>query len=234
MLLICLVAIAACYVVSAGSPDDRVGDRLFTARPFRLQVEQGSSVSFFCQATAHWFTGTSRTIQGSFAASGGNLVDTAPNELRLPADTLVTGIGMRDRLMGELLRVDQHPDIVFAARTFEVLEAYHASRRYRVLVTGDLTIRGVTREEEIETELTVYDRTTKITGSHDLDIRDYQIEPPVFLGIVKVKSNVTVKWSIEASIAILPLPTPAPALDSEAKTESVEPVDAEPEPPDVD
>ena len=175
--------------------------------PFRLTIIPGSSISFYAKATFHWFTGTTQNIDGQFIASGEGLIAGNEYRLRIPIETLHTGITARDAMMRRTLRAEVHPEIEFILRDFEVLDMSHGTGEYNLELTGDLTIRGVTREERFHALMKVYEHRVLITGQTDINLSDFQINPPPLLWVISVDDTITVKWSIAARMEFL-APTP--------------------------
>lgn len=101
------------------------------------------------------------TVKGSFADVHGTLrLDEAdPSRSSVEADidaaSLHTGDGRRDAHLksADFLDVEKYPTITFKSTRVEVLGSDHAR------VVGDLTIHGVTREVELDTELTGHGTT---------------------------------------------------------------------------
>ena len=174
--------------------------KLFGKIPFRLRVQPGSSISFYAQATLHWFTGTSQRPEGEVYADASGVVAGHPNRLTIPVASLHTGINARDALMLEFLRSTLHPDITYDVKGFEILERQSGISEYRLRLIGDLTIRGVTRPAPINVTLKVYDRNVTIIGQYDLRLSDFGMPPPTFLWLFKVDDGITVKWSMQSSL----------------------------------
>jgi polyisoprenoid-binding protein YceI len=177
--------------------------KLFDKVPFHLTIQPGSSISYYAQATFHWFTGTSQRAEGEFFADGKGPLAGRTNRLTVPVASLRTGINARDALMIELLRADIHPNVIFDVKRFDVVERTGGINEFRLKVTGDLTIRGVTRSETADVWLKVYDDNVTITGQTDLYLSRYSIDPPTFLWFLKMRDRLTVKWSFQGEVEFL-------------------------------
>ena len=96
------------------------------------------------------------TVKGNFKSVHGKLLydEADPSrssvEVEIDAASLYTGTDMRDNDLRSprFLEVDKYPTITFRSTRVEMLSSNHG------LVTGDLTIHGVTREVVLDTELT--------------------------------------------------------------------------------
>ena len=94
------------------------------------------------------------TVRGSFAGVSGTLVldeqDAAKSSVSLDieAATIDTGMAARDEHLrsGDFFDVANHPAITFRSRSVE------ATGKAAYRVTGDLTIRGTTREVVVDVE----------------------------------------------------------------------------------
>jgi polyisoprenoid-binding protein YceI len=106
---------------------------------------------------------------------------------------LSSGNRMEDRELHRRIDAKRHPTIdgVITAMT-------PAGDEDRYRVRGDLTFRGVTRSVEDELTVTVIDdRTVRLEGSSQFDVRDFGMEPPRIL-VMRVYPEVNVRVEIVA------------------------------------
>ncbi len=86
----------------------------------------------------------------------------------------------------------RYPSIVAEAREIRPLDAG------RFAVTGDVTVRGVTKSVSGEIRLSAPDATSVLLeGEQEFDIRDFKIDPPRLL-LVKVHPEVTLRIKLTA------------------------------------
>jgi polyisoprenoid-binding protein YceI len=93
------------------------------------------------------------TVKGRFSGVSGTIVEVANDSARssvdveIDAGSITTGDIQRDAHLksGDFLDVENYPKVTFKSRRVEGMR-----ERFRIL--GDLTIRGVTREVELEAE----------------------------------------------------------------------------------
>lgn len=114
-------------------------------------------------------------------------------ELAVPADSLqvLTPVdegdrrAIRSKMLEEVLRAGEHPEIHFRSTSVAPLPADSLE------VTGDLTIRGTTRSVTIRLGTHLAGDTLRVFGGFDALLGDYEIDPPtVALGTVKVGDRV--------------------------------------------
>ena len=97
------------------------------------------------------------TVKGRFTGVEGTLVTDADDpdgssvEVKIDADSIDTGSADRDKHLrsADFLDVENHPEITFKSRS---VKGAHAEEGDKFKVVGDLTIRGNTREVELDAE----------------------------------------------------------------------------------
>jgi polyisoprenoid-binding protein YceI len=152
------VALALLFVTEAAAET-----RVYGVEPARSQLR---------------FHATSRFMDadGRFTRFGGEVrldddrLDTASARLTVEVASIDTGITMRDGHLrsADFLDVEQHP-----RATLVVSGVRAASGRYTV--TGELTIRGVTRPITAPVTATVAGDTLRIVGDLTLNRRDFGV-----------------------------------------------------------
>jgi polyisoprenoid-binding protein YceI len=121
------------------------------------------------------------------------------------AELRVTGKGepaedvpkVQGKMVGaEVLDVGRHPRISFTSRAISGRSTDPGA--WELLVTGDLVLRGVSREVALPMLVTLQGDELKATGRYVLKQRDYALEPVSVAGVVKVKNELTITYSIVA------------------------------------
>jgi polyisoprenoid-binding protein YceI len=108
-----------------------------------------------------------------------------------------TGIGLRNRHLRESLEVDKFPDATLRVMRADLKFPKEGSR-VESQVTGELTLHGRSRSVPVHYRAERrHGGPTQIVGSLQLDMRDFQIVPPSYLGVavspdVEVDINLTV------------------------------------------
>lgn len=117
---------------------------------------------------------------------------------KVPVAPLETGVGLRDAHLREMLEVERYP-----AATLRVPKSQLTFPRQREpsegTAEGDLTLHGQSRPVKVNyrAELAA-DGVIKVHGSMHLDMRDFDLKAPSFLGVtvapmVEVKVELAVK-----------------------------------------
>jgi len=105
---------------------------------------------------------------------------------------LTTGIALRDRHMREkYLETAKYPKAVFAVDKSRIKAPFDGN------VEGTLSLHGVTRPLTVHYTAKGAANKVHVTGSAQLNIKDYRIEVPSYLGVT-VKPNVTVSIQFDA------------------------------------
>ena len=102
---------------------------------------------------------------------------------KVPLAPIDTGIGLRNRHLRESLEVDKFPDATLRVRRAD-LEFPKDGSPVESQVTGELVLHGHSRAVPVHYRA---ERTagglTRIAGSLRLDMRDFEIVPPSYLGV---------------------------------------------------
>ena len=144
---------------------------------------------------------TSRVPLHTFTGESGNLVgmiDLERNMLDFYLDltTLRTGIDRRDRDMFRTLDVDNYQFAEFTG-TIENSFDPNSPEKQSVTALGEFTVHGVTRDVRIDGYLQNVNGKLLLEAEWELDITDYDIEPP---GILFYRVNEIQEMRIEAEL----------------------------------
>ncbi|MDP3939597.1 MAG: YceI family protein [Deltaproteobacteria bacterium] len=159
-----------------------------------------SEVRFFLDAPRHGVEGRSRAVEGGVQVRGGALLDAQEGVARLQVASLHAGNRLIDRNMRGALDADHHPEILFEATRFEPAgEAAPEGAPWRGVVTGNLTVRGVARPAAFDVEATRQGAALHATGSAVFTLTEFGVDPPRFMGFLRVKDWVRVEFDILAA-----------------------------------
>ena len=101
------------------------------------------------------------------------------------------------RMYGEVLETSSYSEIRYRGGAIQADTI--GQGRYRVAIAGDLTIRGVTRPQRIEAELTVFGDGLRLSGGGALRMFEYGIKPVTALGgAIKLKDELRVSFDLAA------------------------------------
>jgi len=108
-----------------------------------------------------------------------------------------TGIGLRDRHLREHLEADKHREatLVVDRSSIKMPEGSGATTGSAV---GALTLHGVTKPAKFSYKITKSGDEYRVHGDLDVNILDYQIKKPCYLGVcvgdvVKVAADFAVR-----------------------------------------
>lgn len=146
-----------------------------------VYITTSGHAEFSQEVPLHSFTGESGYLHGMIDFHE-NLVD-----FYLDLNTLRTGIDRRDRDMFRTLNVTEYPFAEFTG-SLETTFDHNSGDRQSVVVSGEFTIHGVTRELEVEGYLQKQGDSIKLEAEWILNLHDYDIEPPRIL-FVEVRED---------------------------------------------
>lgn len=156
------------------------------------RVESGT-LGFEARATVGDFDGESSEVTG--AVTGGATPSAVRGWVELPARSLRTGIGLRDRDMWKSLEAERHPQIRLDVTGVEA----QGARGDTVLaqVRGTLTVRGVTRPVSAPVAAIPTAHGFRVQGRFPIDLREWEIGGlKRMLGTLRVDPAVTVRFDL--------------------------------------
>ncbi len=123
--------------------------------------------------------------------------------VRADSLTVVGGASEKDRreiervMLSDVLEAARHPEIVFMSTGVSARQT--AAGSFRAVISGDLTLHGVTRAQRIEAQVTIYDDRLRAQGDFSLRQSDFRIRPYSAVGgTLKVKDEVKLSFDIVA------------------------------------
>ena len=149
-------------------------------------VDGRSTLALSGESSIHPLHTTTTQIKGYFVATfdeDGQMDLSAPvgGQIQIPVESLRSGNTLIDRELRKRLDMRRFPQVV--GNLIEI-RGKNGPERYQVV--GDLTIHGVT--QRLEGELIVRqvdERIIELQGEINLDVRDFNVEPPSLL-VLKV------------------------------------------------
>ena len=101
------------------------------------------------------------------------------------------------RMHEDVLDSDSFPDIVFQSSRATVSKT--GEGQYWLALTGDLTLRGVTRSQSVPVWVALTGDTLRAAGDFSILLSDYEIPPVSAIGgAVKLKDELKLSFSISA------------------------------------
>lgn len=116
--------------------------------------------------------------------------------LTIPVEGTESGKGGMNRRMHDALKKDKHPNITFKLSSAEITNSSDST--FQLNTKGTLTIAGVSREISLPVDGSIVgDGSYKFTGSYELDMTNYKVEPPsAMFGAIQAGEKVTVVFEL--------------------------------------
>jgi polyisoprenoid-binding protein YceI len=128
--------------------------------------------------------------------------DAATLTFRVPIAPIETGIELRDRHMRDALEAERFPNAVLRiARSGLTYPGPH--RLAEGTASGELTLHGLTRPVSVKYRAEMgTGGSTKVRGTLQIDMRDFEIRYPSYLGVTvapEVEVEVEVELAVDAA-----------------------------------
>jgi polyisoprenoid-binding protein YceI len=195
-------ALLACALVAA---EVAAEPRRFTVDPEASQVVVHVGRAGLFKFAGHEHEVVAKLAAGSIVADADDLSRSSVTLRFKAAELKVTGKGepagdvpkVQAKMEGpDVLDVRAHPEIRFASKAVSGRAA--GSGEWELSVTGDLSVRGATRELRLPLRVTLDRGELKAAGRLVLKQKDYGITPVSVAGVVKVKNELEISYAIVA------------------------------------
>lgn len=187
-------ASAALLCLAIAGASRPIGGQLALKAESRLWFDGKSTLrDWSCKATA--IEGTLEAPSATSVAdvlAAKKAVRTAT--LNFPTAKLDCDNGTMNKHMRNALNAEAHKAITFTLTDYELTAASPVTGTLR----GTLSINGVTQPITLAAQFAgEADGTLRVTGSHDLNMTEWAVEPPkLMLGTLKVRESVTVRFDL--------------------------------------
>jgi polyisoprenoid-binding protein YceI len=152
---------------------------LLPTGPFALD-RAASHLEFFVKDNRGGFAGMAPDLQAQAVVREQDGMFAADLIVRVDARSITTGSGLRDSQMRrEFLQTDRYPEITFRGSVTPVDPVTGLS--FRANVSGQLTIKDVTREMAFPVRVTALLDSYLIEGTTTIRMTDFSIPIPRFL-----------------------------------------------------
>jgi polyisoprenoid-binding protein YceI len=191
----------------------------FQGRQRLAVVPSLSRVGFDAKSTLHDFSGVTQKVEGEFEVDLAAPQNACSGAVRAEAKSLDTGMADRDKGMRDLLGASEHAQIAFVWTSFRDAKVDADAQRVDGVAVGRLTIKGVEREVAMPVRVSVdASKRVAIEGEMKLALRDFGLEPPSQLGMIRVENEMKVWIALRArSLGAAPTTTNSAATNSTAK-----------------
>lgn len=170
-----------------------------------------SEVQFHAEATGHAFTGRTGRVRARASLVPGDLAGVAGATAEVEAAALETGNGLRDRRMRRMLECEEHPLILFRAARFEPAGSpREGGKEFRGVLSGEITVRGVTKPISFEVAGAWEGAGLRATGSAEARFTDFGMKPPRVLGLLRVQDRIRLEFDVLARPGSEPRVGPSP------------------------
>lgn len=165
---------------------------------YRLIAGKDVDIKVLGSSNVHDWTMASPKIesQGEFKVEGDVLRALSSFTLSLEAKSLKSEHELMDSRTYKAMKADQFSKITYKLNTATITQLQKG--KYAIKTTGDLTIAGASQNiTMMVTAVVNADNTITCTGSENLKLTDYKIDPPSFmLGAMKVKNDITIQFNL--------------------------------------
>jgi polyisoprenoid-binding protein YceI len=166
---------------------------------YKLTPGKDATIKVLGSSNVHDWVLTSVAIdsQGEFKFDNdGQLHSLSSFSLALNAKSLKSEHESMDSRTYKTMKVDQYPKVSYKLTSATVTPVQKG--KYTIKATGELTIAGVSQTIVMTINaVTNADNTITCTGSEELKLTDYKIDPPSFmLGAMKVKNDLTIQFNL--------------------------------------
>lgn len=137
----------------------------------QMYFTKSGSAFFKAKISLNSYTGKSNELQGNIDFETGLL------EFSLPVKSIKTGKTKRDKHMYELLKAEENRDVIFKGKLFDDFDPVMKTKQI-LLVKGDFTLAGVTREVTIRINLKPEENGLRLSAFWSLLITEYNLKRP--------------------------------------------------------
>ncbi|MDB6022066.1 MAG: YceI family protein [Pedosphaera sp.] len=188
----------------------------YRARPVGTKVHIDGS------ANVHDWTLDGVNIAGSFEFPAGVTLDSAQAavagvtdklaahaEVSIPVDSLSSGTPAMDQVMQEAMDAKDHPRIEYRLGEMTLKPGHAAGAPFQFDTKGELTINGVTKKIDMPVSIQTVDKTKLkiIGGPVTVAMPDYNVKPPVKLGLFITKPDVKISFEWVVGVSTKPVAT---------------------------
>jgi polyisoprenoid-binding protein YceI len=188
---------------AAAATSAAAGTRTFTIVPEQSEASYEVQEQFLNRDLPNQAIGKTNAVQGEFQISLDGKPSGKVTNITVDLSKLASDESRRDnRIRQQWLESSKFPNAVFTSTEAQGLpEAYTEGQDVNFKLTGDMTIRDVTKP--VTFDVTGKLQGDTITGSATTQIlmKDYGIDPPSIAGMLTVKDGVTIKLNFTAKEA---------------------------------
>lgn len=167
------------------------------AQTFKVE-KANSSLKIEGTSNLHDWEEEAEEFHGSLTAEikDGQLVNITQLKLSVLAESLKSGKGGMDKNAYKALKIKNHKEITFELEKVTQIDC-DANSSCKLTTKGYLTIAGTRKPVDLSLNSEMQQGKVVLTGSTDLKMTDYKVDPPTaLLGTIKTGNEITVKYKI--------------------------------------
>lgn len=166
--------------------------------------ESNSSMLIKGTSSLHDWEATAEQIDLSVSFNPGLLKQENPEvpvtslSVNVPVNSIESGKGGMNRKIYGALQEKKHPEIMFNLLSAELADSATPGKSFILNLTGNLNIAGTLREVSFPVTGILQDNGEyQFTGSYELNMKDYNVDPPSALfGTIKSGEVVTIEFDM--------------------------------------
>jgi len=198
-------AVAACLALALAAPSG-AGTAVYVVDPARSEVVVHVGRAGLFSFAGHAHEVLAPRFEGEILADAGRIEASSVRLAFEAAGLRVSGRGeppedvpkVQARMVGpELLDVARFPRVTF--RSLRVEGTATSGDTYDLRVSGELSLHGVTRSVTLPVRIVVSKGGLRASGTLVLRQTDYSLTPVSVAGVVKVKDEVSIDFTIAAT-----------------------------------
>lgn len=164
------------------------------AQVFTLDNSQSSMVVYGTSNIHDWEI-NAENQKGLIEISKEDQIQLSKLQITVKTESLKSGKKGMDKNTFKALKTDKYKDVEFELNKAEILTKV-GENKYQVTIAGDLSVAGIKRQKSITTTITNNSEKIVLSGSVELVMTDFNIEPPTaLLGTIKTGDAVTLKFT---------------------------------------
>lgn len=173
-------------------------DRSSVGTPVTLRFSPEGTFKIRGTSTLHaWHCDVTRWEGVATLTDPGDPASLAEAQVLIPVEGIACGNGTMDAKLRKALKAEDHPVIQFVLTRVDTVQAGEGEQI--LVLTGDLSIAGVTREETLNVRIKPMEGGWKVSGEKSLSMKAFGINPPTaMLGTLRTGDEVTVMFELEA------------------------------------
>ena len=175
--------------------------------------DQRNTTIFFTEAPLEDILGTTRKMESEVMINVKNVSLNPKGTVKVDLSSLTTGIDLRDKDMksADYLNTAKYPYAIFSLTGISEAVELKDAKKTNVMLSGNLTIRGVTKNISVPVELTYFKQgqntqsklkgnLLKVSSTFNIKMSDFGIEVPSLL-LMKVSNDVKITVNFVATDA---------------------------------